>query len=219
MVRFDNVSIGYGSSLPVLRDMNFEIESGSFQFLTGPSGSGKTSFLSLLLMQLSPVSGTLHLFGKNTNVLSRNERPLLRQRIGVVFQDFRLLSHLTVYENVALPLVVRGIPESSYRSDVIDLLDWVGLEDRLHDYPIELSGGQQQSAAIARAVVNRPDLLLADEPTGNLDSDLSRRVLRLFVELHRGGTSVIIATHDSSLMNQYSSRCFVLSQGHLQIHG
>jgi len=144
--------------------------------------------------------------------------PLVRRKIGVVFQDFRLLDHLTTYENVALPLQVRGQMESTYRKDVTDLLDWVGLGHRMHVLPPVLSGGEKQRAAIARALIDQPDVLLADEPTGNVDPPLARRLLRLFIELHRSGTSVIIATHDLTLMDQFDARRLILNQGSLQIY-
>ena len=218
MIRFENVSFGYGGDRSILRDLSFTISSGSFQFLTGPSGSGKTSLLRLLMMQSRPTSGNLHLFGENVGNLSRHSLPILRRRIGIVFQDFRLLDHLTVYENVALPLIVSGAMESSYRHDIIELLQWVGLSDCLHDYPPLLSGGEQQRAAIARSVINQPELLLADEPTGNLDPDLSRRLLRLFIELNRTGTCIVLATHETDLLEQYYARRLVLEEGRVSIH-
>lgn len=144
--------------------------------------------------------------------------PTIRRKIGVVFQDFRLLNHLTTYENVALPLQVKGKIEANYRQDVTDLLDWVGLGDRMHVLPPVLSGGEKQRAAIARALIDQPDVLLADEPTGNVDPPLARRLLRLFIELHRSGTSVVIATHDLSLMDQFDARRLVLNSGRLQIY-
>ena len=142
----------------------------------------------------------------------------VRRRIGIVFQDFRLLDHLTLYENVALPLRVRGKDERGYRKDVVDLLKWVGLSDRIDAHPSVLSGGEQQRAAVARALIDQPELLLADEPTGNLDPTLARRLLRLFIELNRNGTSVVIATHDLNLMDQYDARRLVLNEGRMQIY-
>ena len=158
------------------------------------------------------------MFGQNTATLKNADFPSIRRRVGIVFQDFRLLNHLTLYENVALPLRVRGYDESSYRRDVIDLLNWVGLSERILAFPPVLSGGEQQRAAIARALIDQPELLLADEPTGNLDTPLARRLLRLFVELNRTGTAVVIATHDLSLMDQFDARRLVLSKGRLQIY-
>src|SRR5690606_2959668 len=191
---------------------------GSFQFLTGPSGAGKTSLMRLLFLALRPTRGLINVFGHDAATLSRSTLPTIRRRIGVVFQDFRLLDHLTTFENVSLPLRVMGRPEESYRRDVIELLQWVGLEERMHAAPSILSGGEKQRAAIARAVIGQPELLLADEPTGNVDPTLARRLLRLFMELHRLGTTVIIATHDIALMDQYDARRLVLNDGRLHVY-
>jgi len=201
----------------VLRDLTFRIEPGSFQFLTGPSGAGKTSLLRLLFMALTPTRGLVTLFGNDVATLTKDALATLRRRIGLVFQDFRLLDHLSTYDNVALPLRVIGRNEASYRGEVIELLRWVGLGDRLWALPPVLSGGEKQRAAIARAIISRPELLLADEPTGNVDPNLAQRLLRLFVELNRSGTSVVIATHDIALMNQYDSRRLVLHDGQLHV--
>ncbi len=218
MIRFDNVGVRYGVGDEVLRDLSFSIEPSSFQFLTGPSGAGKTSLLRLLFLSLKPTRGLINVFGRDSASLDQRELPAVRRRIGIVFQDFRLLDHLTLYENVALPLRVRGQEEITYRRDVIDLLKWVGLAERIDAHPSVLSGGEQQRAAVARALIDQPELLLADEPTGNLDPTLARRLLRLFVELNRSGTSVVIATHDLTLMDQYDARRMVLNEGRLQIY-
>jgi len=218
LIKFDNVSLRYGVGEEVLKDLNFQIAPNSFQFLTGPSGAGKTSLLRLMLLSLRPTKGKVHIFGREASQIEPKQMPMVRRKIGVVFQDFRLLDHLTTYENVALPLQVRGQMESSYRKDVTDLLDWVGLGDRMHVLPPVLSGGEKQRAAIARALIDQPDVLLADEPTGNVDPPLARRLLRLFIELHRSGTSVIIATHDLTLMDQFDARRLILNQGSLQIY-
>ena len=218
MIRFENVGVRYGMGKEVLKDLTFAIEAGSFQFLTGPSGAGKTSLLRLLFLSLQPTRGMIQVFGQDSATLSTRELPAIRRRIGIVFQDFRLLDHLTLYENVALPLRVRGKEETGYRKDVVDLLKWVGLSERIDAYPTVLSGGEQQRAAIARALIDQPEVLLADEPTGNLDPTLARRLLRLFIELNRNGTSVVIATHDLNLMDQYDARRLVLSEGRLQIY-
>jgi cell division transport system ATP-binding protein len=202
----------------ILRDLSFHIAPGSFQFLTGPSGAGKTSLLRLLFLSINPTRGLINIFGKDSANLDRADLPEIRRRIGIVFQDFRLLDHLTTYENVALPLRVRGREEASYRKDVIELLKWVGLSDRIDVMPPVLSGGEKQRAAIARALIDQPDVLLADEPTGNLDPSLARRILRLFTELNRSGTAVVIATHDLGLMDQYQARRLVLNEGRLQIY-
>ncbi len=217
MIRFENVGLRYGAGPEILRDVTFHLLPGSFHFLTGPSGAGKTSLLRLLFMSLRPSRGLMFLFGQNAVRLRQSERAELRRRIGIVFQDFRLLDHLTTWENVALPLRVIGRSESDYRDDVTDLLKWVGLGDRMHAYPAVLSGGEKQRAAIARAVIAKPEILLADEPTGNVDAQMGHRLLRLFVELNRLGTSVVIATHDYGLMDQLNAPRLSLQGGHLRV--
>ncbi len=217
VIEFENVGLRYGIGPEILSDISFEIPANSFQFLTGPSGAGKTSLLRLMLIALRPTRGVVRLFGRDASQIERNQMPDIRRRTGVVFQDFRLLNHLTTYENVALPLKVRGKDEASYKTDVTELLKWVGLGERMHALPPVLSGGEKQRAAIARALIVRPDLLLADEPTGNVDPSLARRLLRLFIELNRLGTSVVIATHDFSLMDQLNVRRLVLGDGRLHI--
>ncbi len=218
VIAFENVGLRYGDSPETLRDLNFSIESNSFQFLTGPSGAGKTSLLKLFLLSLKPTRGSITLFGEDAAKLDKDAVTAIRRRIGVVFQDFRLLDHLTLYENVALPLRVLGRDEPSYRAEVVELLRWVGLFERKYEYPSVLSGGEKQRAAIARAVIARPELLLADEPTGNVDQTLARRLLRLFVELHKSGASVVIATHDLQLMDQFdNARRLVLGDGRLHV--
>ncbi|WP_106754511.1 cell division ATP-binding protein FtsE [Pannonibacter carbonis] len=217
MIRFENVGLRYGMGPEILRDVTFNIERQSFQFLTGPSGAGKTSLIRLLFMSLRPTRGLIHVFNRDMATINKKELPELRRRVGVVFQDFRLLDHLTTYENVALPLRVLGKDESEYRADVVELLKWVGLGERMHVLPPVLSGGEKQRAAIARALITRPDLLLADEPTGNVDPPLARRLLRLFIELNRLGTSVVIATHDITLLEQVEARRMVLADGRLSV--
>ncbi|MBT9291112.1 cell division ATP-binding protein FtsE [Prosthecodimorpha staleyi] len=217
MIKFENVGLRYGMGPEVLRDLTFEIAPRSFQFLTGPSGAGKTSLMRLLFLSLRPTRGLITVFGHETSRLGRADLPQLRRRIGVVFQDFRLLDHLTTYENVALPLRVVGREEAEYRADVVDLLNWVGLGERMHVLPPVLSGGEKQRAAIARALITKPEVLLADEPTGNVDPPLARRLLRLFVELNRLGTSVVIATHDLTLMEQFDARRMILADGRIMI--
>lgn len=174
--------------------------------------------MKLLFLSLRPTRGLVNLFGQDISLLSKDEIANLRKRIGIVLQDFRLLDHMTTYENVALPFRVMGRDELSYRREVIDLLKWVGLGERMDALPPILSGGEKQRAAIARAVISRPHLLLADEPTGNVDPTLGRRLLRLFIELNKSGTAVIIATHDITLMDQYEARRLVLHQGRLHIY-
>lgn len=218
MVLFENVGLRYGLGPEVLRDVNLRLEPHSFQFLTGPSGAGKTSLLRLLFLSLRATRGFVSLFGQDVSRLGKDEVARLRRRIGIVLQDFRLLDHMTTYENVALPFRVQGRLESSYRREVADLLRWVGLGERMDALPPVLSGGEKQRAAIARAVISRPQLLLADEPTGNVDPSLARRLLRLFIELNKTGTAVIIATHDIALMDQYDARRMVLHEGRLHVY-
>ena len=215
MVRFENVGLRYGLGSEVLRDLTFRIEPQSLQFLTGPSGAGKSSLLRLLFASLKPTRGLINLFGHDIATLSKDAIATLRRRIGIVFQDFRLLDHLTTYENVALPFRVLGRSEESYRHEVRELLHWVGLGARMASLPPVLSGGEKQRAAIARAVIARPQLLLADEPTGSVDPALGHRLMRLFMELNRSGTSVVIATHDIALMDQFDARRLVLHEGRL----
>ena len=218
VIRFENVGLRYGMGPEILRDISFEIPQRSFQFLTGPSGAGKTTLLRLLFMSLKPTRGLITVFGRDRARIGRRELPGYRRRIGVVFQDFRLLDHMTTYENVALPLRVRGREEASYRNDVVDLLNWVGLGDRMHVLPPVLSGGEKQRAAIARALIEQPEILLADEPTGNVDPPLARRLLRLFIALNRLGTAVVIATHDLGLMEQVDARRMILANGRLDVY-
>ena len=218
MVRFENVGLRYGLGPEVLRDLTFRIEPHSFQFLTGPSGAGKTSLLRLLFLSLRPTRGLITVFDQDIATLDKDSLAILRRRIGVVFQDFRLLDHLTTYENVSLPLRVLGREEASYRDEVEELLHWVGLGERMATLPPVLSGGEKQRAAIARAVIARPQLLLADEPTGNVDPNLAKRLLRLFVELNKSGTSIVIATHDIGLMDQYDARRLVIHEGRIHVY-
>jgi cell division transport system ATP-binding protein len=218
VVRFEHVGLRYGLGPEILRDLSFRIDPHSFQFLTGPSGAGKTTLLRLLFLSLRPTRGLATIFGHDVASLSKDALSTLRRRIGIVFQDFRLLDHMTTYENVALPLRVMGHAEDTYRAEVIELLNWVGLGDRMGALPPVLSGGEKQRAAIARAVIARPQLLLADEPTGNVDPTLAKRLLRLFIELNKSGTSVVIATHDIGLMDQINARRLVLHQGRLHVY-
>jgi cell division transport system ATP-binding protein len=217
LVRFENVGLRYGMGPEVLRDVSFEVPENSFQFLTGPSGSGKTTLLRLLFLTLRPTRGLITMFSRDVATVPKRDLALLRRRVGIVFQDFRLLDHLTTYENIALPLRVQGQDEARYRAEVVELLHWVGLGERMHVLPPVLSGGEKQRAAIARALIVRPELLLADEPTGNVDPALARRLLRLFVELNRSGTSVVIATHDETLMELFPARRLRLEAGHLLV--
>jgi len=218
VIRFENVGLRYGLGPEVLRDLRFRIEPKSFQFLTGPSGAGKTTLLRMLFLALRPSRGLVTMFDQDTATLTKDGRATMRRRIGLVFQDFRLLDHMTTYENVALPLRVIGKDEADYRDEVVELLHWVGLGERMGALPPILSGGEKQRAAIARAVIARPQLLLADEPTGNVDPNLGQRLLRLFIELHKSGTSVVLATHDIALMDEFDARRLVLHEGRLHVY-
>jgi cell division transport system ATP-binding protein len=217
LVRFENVGLRYGVGTELLRDLTFTIAPSSFQFLSGPSGSGKTTLLKMMLANLKPTRGLVHVFGQDVARMDKDQMTAVRRRIGIVLQDFRLLDHLTTYENVALPLRVQGKTEDSYRAEVIELLRWVGLGDRMHVPPAILSGGEKQRAAIARALIARPQLLLADEPTGNVDPALAKRLVRLFIELNKLGTAIVMATHDWALMEQIPERRLVLNDGRLRI--
>ena len=203
IIRFDSVGLRYGLGPEVLQDVTFALPSGSFHFLTGPSGAGKSSLLRLMYLGLRPTRGRVVLFDRDIANTKRYELPALRRRIGVVFQDFRLLDHLTALDNVALPLRVRGVRESEIQKHVPELLSWVGLADHLGARPSTLSGGQKQRVAIARAVIGRPDLLLADEPTGNVDDHIAMRLMYLFEELNKLGTTIVVATHNESLVQRF----------------
>ncbi|HTJ56750.1 MAG TPA: cell division ATP-binding protein FtsE [Devosiaceae bacterium] len=218
VIEFSNVGLRYGQGPEILKDLSFRIEPGTFHFLTGPSGAGKTSLLKLLLLSLRPSRGTVTMFGEDVTNPDRDRLLQMRRHIGIVFQEFRLLDHLTTFENVALPLRVQGQPESQYRANVEELLDWVGLGERMHAHPALLSGGEKQRAAIARAVIGRPDILLADEPTGNLDPELSVRLVTLFAELNRTGTTIILATHELTLLDSFAFPRMVLDDGGLVFH-
>jgi cell division transport system ATP-binding protein len=207
----------YGAGPEILRDITMSLAPGSFHFLTGPSGAGKSSLLKLIYLAERPSRGLISLFGRDIAMTPRRELPAVRRRIGVVFQDFRLIDHLSTLDNVALPLRVAGMSESQIRAQVTELLDWVGLADKLNARPATLSGGQQQRVAIARAVIGRPRLLLADEPTGNVDDNIALRLMRLFEELNRLGTTLIIATHSESLVERFRHRRLHLENGELAV--
>ena len=218
IVEFDMVGLRYGQGLEVLRDITFALPAGSFHFLTGESGAGKTSLLSLLYLAKAQTRGHIKLFGKPILTMPRDELPEIRRKIGVVFQDFRLLDHLSAVDNVALPLRIAGFPEDEIKKRVTELLIWVGLGNHMNAKPPTLSGGQKQSVAIARAVINRPQLLVADEPTGNMDDKSAARLLRLFVELNRRGTTVVIATHNENLISAFPFPRMHLNNGRLAIY-
>lgn len=202
IVQFENVGLRYGTSPETLIDVTFNLAAGSFYFLTGASGAGKTSLLKLLYLAQRPTRGIIRLFGEDAVTMPRGRLPAFRRRIGVVFQDFRLIPHLTVYDNVALPLRIAGIEEGEIAESVREMLAWVGLSERSGATPPTLSGGEQQRIAIARAVIASPEILIADEPTGNVDPDMAARLLHLFESLNRLGTTVVVATHDYQLMNR-----------------
>lgn len=213
-VTIDEASVRYDRAQDVLSGVNAVLRPGSMTFLTGASGAGKTTLLKLIYAALKPTRGRVSLFGRDTRELDRNQLAMLRRRIGIVFQEFRLLNHLTAFENAALPLRVAGERERDYRDDVAELLRWVGLGERMEARPPTLSGGEQQRVAIARALVHKPRLLIADEPTGNVDPEMSERLLLLFTELNRRlGTTVLIATHDLGLIRRFDADVLRLQNG------
>jgi cell division transport system ATP-binding protein len=215
IVRFDRVGLRYGRGPEVLKDIDLSIETGSFNFLTGPSGAGKSSLLRLIYLAMQPSRGLVSLFGQDISQMDAVTLGLMRREIGVVWQAFSLIDHLSVYANVALPLRVQGVSAEIYDRNVRDLLDWVGLGDRLEAAPNTLSGGEKQRAAIARAVISKPRLLIADEPTGNVDPEISQRLLRLFAEMNRMGTTVLIATHDRQIIDKLPARVLHLQDAYL----
>jgi cell division transport system ATP-binding protein len=221
MVRFDRVGLSYGragdsqAGPEVLHDLSFTLPDGTFRWLLGPSGAGKTSLLRLMYLDVRPTRGRLDVLGIAVDSAERRALPRLRRRIGVVFQDFRLLPHLSAFDNVALPLRIAGRPEGQIRADVTEMLGWVGLGRKLGTRPLELSGGEQQRVAIARAVIGRPALLLADEPTGNLDDAQAERLMQLFKEMNRLGTSVVVATHNDALVARHPAPSLRLEHGRL----
>jgi cell division transport system ATP-binding protein len=221
MVRFESVSLSYrasparSGSFDVLRDINFDLPEGSFRWLLGASGSGKTTLLRLMNMSLRPTRGEVIVLGATSGSVRRNALPRLRRQIGVIFQDFRLLPHLSAFDNVALPLRLGGRPEGQVRADVLEMLRWMGLTEKLISMPEDLSGGERQRVAIARAVIGRPRLLLADEPTAGLDTVQSERALHLLRELHRLGSTVVIATHNAAQVDQNPGPAMLLSKSTL----
>ena len=217
IAEFNGVSLRYGGGPEVLKDINFTLNPGSFHFMTGESGAGKSSLLSMLYLDLLPTRGRVRLFGHAVDTLSRAAKARLRRQIGVVFQDFRLLNHLTAFDNVALPLRIAGVKETEIRRHVTEMLAWVGLEKQMKTLPPLLSGGEKQRVAIARAVINRPRILLADEPTGNVDDIMAKRLLHLFLELNKLGTTVVIATHNAPLIKHFGFPQLHLEHGHLQV--
>ena len=219
VVRFENVGLRYGVGPEVLRDISFQLRAGSFHFLTGASGAGKSSLLRLLYLAHRPSRGLITLFGQDIATAERTKLPLVRREIGVVFQDFRLLDHLSAFDNVALPLRVAGTAETDVRKHTDELLSWVGLKSHMDSKPPTLSGGQQQRVAIARAIITQPKLLLADEPTGNVDDSMAFRLLHLFEELNKLGTTVVIATHSRALIDRLGHPVLTLKDGHMEASG
>ncbi|HXE16560.1 MAG TPA: cell division ATP-binding protein FtsE [Stellaceae bacterium] len=217
MIRFENVGMRYGTGPEVLRDIDMKLDAGSFHFLTGPSGAGKSSLLKLIYMSERPSRGLISLFDRDVSGMKREELPPLRRRIGVIFQDFRLINHLSTFDNVALPLRVAGQAEDKIKTNVTELLTWVGLADKIQSRPPTLSGGQQQRVAIARAVIGKPNVILADEPTGNVDDEMAVRLLRLLEEMNRLGTTVIVATHNHYLAQRMAQPRLHLDGGKIAL--
>ncbi len=215
MVRLEAVGLRYGDGNPVLTELSFALPAGAFRWLLGPSGAGKTSLLRLLTLAVRPTAGRLRVLGCQVDQARRADLPPLRRRIGVVFQDFCLLPHLSAFDNVALPLRLGGRPAAQARADVGEMLAWVGLEHRASALPSQLSGGEQQRVAIARAVIARPALLLADEPTGNLDDAQAERLMQLLAELNRLGTTIVVATHNAPLVARHPAPALLLHAGRL----
>ena len=215
VVRFENVGLRYGLGPEVLQDITFALPPASYHFLLGPSGAGKSSLLRLMYLAMKPSRGLISLFGRDIATTPRQDLPGLRRRIGVVFQEFRLLNHLSAFDNVALPLRVAGNRESDIQKHVEELLAWVGLRDHMRARLPTLSGGQQQRVAIARAVITKPHLLLADEPTGNVDDRMALRLMHLFEELNKLGTTIVIATHNEMLVKRLGHPCLRLDGGRL----
>lgn len=218
IVTFDDVHLTYDGAREVLRGTEFTLKNGDFRFLTGPSGAGKTSLLKLIYAAHRQTAGSVQVFGHDLADMHAEDMPKLRRRIGVVFQEFRLLDHLTAFENVALPMRVLGVSPNNYRDDVVELLSWVGLAHRIDAPPTVLSGGEKQRVALARALVSKPDLILADEPTGNVDPVMGEKIMRLLLELNRLGTAVIVATHDLGLVRGLKQPILRLKDGKVTLH-
>tara|TARA_Y100001936_G_scaffold235452_1_gene263682 strand:+ start:169 stop:879 length:711 start_codon:yes stop_codon:yes gene_type:complete len=217
VIKFQNVGMRYGLGPEILHDISLKLEEGSFHFLTGDSGAGKSSLLRLMYLAHRPSRGLISLFGKDIATTPRHILPKLRRMMGVVFQDFKLIDHLTTLENVALPLQIAGASENEIKSKTSELLDWVGLSKQMSILPRLLSGGQKQRVAIARAVVTRPKLILADEPTGNVDDHIAKRLMYLFEELNRNGTTILLATHNKKLLTDFPKPILQLRNGSLSL--
>jgi cell division transport system ATP-binding protein len=217
VVRLENIGKSYGTDAEILRDVSMTLDAGGFYFLTGVSGAGKTTLLKIIYLAESPSRGVVTLFDTDVATTDRQTHTALRRRVGIVFQDFRLVEHLSVRDNVALPLRIAGAPEREIRENVPELLSWMGLDGKLDFRPATLSGGEQQRVAIARAIVRRPDLLIADEPTGNVDDDIAMLLVRVFERINKLGTTVLVATHDIAFARQFTHRRFHLDRGELSI--
>jgi cell division transport system ATP-binding protein len=213
IVQFEDVGLRYGEGPETLVDISFQLQRGSFYFLTGASGAGKTSLLKLLYLAQRPSRGVIRLFGEDLVTMPRGRLPGFRRRIGVVFQDFRLVPHLSIWDNIALPLRIAGVPEADVEEPVREMLSWVGLGGRGQARPATLSGGEQQRVAIARAVIGRPEILVADEPTGNVDPAMADRLLHLFDSLNTLGTTIVVATHDLHLLSRVPSATMMRLDG------
>ena len=215
MIRMQEVSLAYEPGHDVLHRLELDIPQGAFRFLTGPSGAGKTSLLKLIFLAHRTSAGRIELMGQDIATLNRKQLAMMRRQIGVVFQDFRLIDHLSVYDNVTLPLRIAGHKPDTWHANAVELLDWVGLGERLRALPETLSGGEKQRAAIARAVITRPRIIIADEPTGNVDPEMGERLVRLLVELNKMGTTILIATHDRHLWENFEFPRLHLEAGRL----
>jgi cell division transport system ATP-binding protein len=213
VIETEGLSKLYGRSVHALRDVTVSVEKGEFVFLTGPSGAGKSTFLRLLLREELPSSGSLTVNRRNLATLSSGQVQTYRRSVGFVFQDFKLVPRKTVYENVVFVPRILGVPAAQQSRRTFQVLKWVGLQHRLNAFPAELSGGEQQRVAIARALVNDPMIVLADEPTGNLDPDLSLEIMTLFREINAAGTTVVVATHDRELIRRVGRRTITLEHG------
>ncbi len=215
MIKMNDVCLRYEPGRNILNRLTLDIPQGAFRFLTGPSGAGKTSLLKLIFLAHRPSEGRVILMGQDTATLSRKKLALMRRQIGVVFQDFRLIDNLSVYDNITLPLRIAGQNPTQWHDNAVELLDWVGLGGQLEARPDTLSGGEKQRAAIARAVITRPQIIIADEPTGNVDPDMGERILRLLAELNKMGTTIVIATHDQNLWEKFDFPRLHLEAGQL----
>ena len=215
VIAFEHVALTYDKTHRVFQNVSFELEAGSFHYLMGPSGSGKTSLIRLLYAGNPVYEGAIRIFGRDLREMKSEELPELRQQIGVIFQDFYLLDHLSALDNVALPLRIQGHSWAVARKTAAEVLEWIGLADNLHTFPPTLSGGQRQRVVIARAIINRPRILIADEPTGNLDDENALKLLYLFEELNRQGTTVLFATHNRELMRAFPHDILYLKDGAL----